>query len=150
LEIEKFRASLGRHRHVALDTSIFMYHLESNVKYTDLTECLFSWLDSSGSTAVTSVITMMELLVKPYRELNPQAADNFYMLLATYPNLEWLPATLEIADLSATVQATLGFRVPDALQAATALKAGVTAIVTNDEIFRRISAFEVLVLDDYL
>ena len=150
MEIEKLRASLRRHRRVAFDTSIFIYHLETNPKYLSLTDCIFSWLDSSGSTATTSVVTMTELLVKPYRDLGERAADNFYMLLSTYPNLEWVPASLEIAAVAARIRAGSGFRVADALQVASALNAGATAIVTNDAIFRRISALDVLLLDDYL
>jgi predicted nucleic acid-binding protein len=150
LAIERFRTALSRHRHVALDTSIFIYHMESNPKYRALADCAFAWLEIGGSTAVTSVITMTELLVKPYRETQEEDADTLYALLSTYPDLEWIPSSLEIAALAATIRANHRLRTPDALQAATALIARATAMITNDPIFKRVPGLEVLVLDEWL
>ena len=148
--VEQLRTALGRHRRVALDTSIFIYHLEANPKYLALTDCIFSSLDSNTSTAVTSVITMTELLVKPYRESDEETADKCYALLSTYPNLEWISPTLEIAALAAEIRAIHRLRTPDALQIATAAHANATAMLTNDPIFRHVSDFDVLILDDYV
>lgn len=148
--VERLGASLSRHRRVALDTSIFIYQLEANPKYLPLTDYVFSWLESNGPTAVTSVITMAELLVKPYRESDMEEADKCYALLSTYPNLEWVPPTLQIANLAARTRAIYRLRTPDALQAATAAHANATAMLTNDPIFKRVSDFEVLVLDNFL
>jgi predicted nucleic acid-binding protein len=41
-------------------------------------------------------------------------------------------------------------RTPDAIQAATAVHAGVTALITNDAVYERVDAFETLVLDRIL
>lgn len=146
--VERLRTSLGRHRRIALDTSIFIYHLEANAKYIALTDYVFSWLDSKKSAAVTSVITMTGLLVKPYRESDEETVDKCYTLLSTYPNLEWICPSLEIADLAAEIRAIHRLRTPDALQAATALQANATALVTNDSVFQRIRDLDVLILDD--
>lgn len=148
--VERLQSSLGRHRRIALDTSIFVYHLEANPKYIALTDCVFSWLDSNHSTAVTSVITMSELLVKPYRESDLQSAEKCYTLLSTYPNLEWISPSLEVATLAAEMRALHRLRTPDALQAATAAHAHATAMLTNDPIFRRVADFDVLVCDDFV
>lgn len=150
MEIERFRGALGRHRRIALDTSIFIYHLEANPKYLALTDGVFSWLESKTHAAVTSVITMTELLVKPYVESDRESAGKCYTLLSTYPNLEWISPTLEIADLAAQIRAVHRLRTPDALQAATALQAQATAMVTNDPIFKRVSDFDVLILDNFV
>jgi predicted nucleic acid-binding protein len=123
LRVERLRTSLGRHLRIALDTSIFIYHLEANTKYLALTDCVFSWLDANTSAAVTSVITMTELLVKPYRESDEETVDKCFTLLSTYPSLEWISPTLEIADRAAEIRAVHRLRTPDALQAATALHA---------------------------
>lgn len=148
--VERLRTSLARHHRIALDTSIFIYHLEANAKYLALTDCFFSWLESNASSAVTSVITMTELLVKPYRESDDETVDKCYTLLSTYPNLEWMSPTLEIADLAAEIRAIHRLRTPDALQAATALHTNATAFVTNDSVFQRIRDLDVLILDDFV
>ena len=140
--------SLRQHRRVALDSCIFIYHLEAYPKYIALTDVVFSWLGDPGSRAVTSVITMTEVLVPPYRNLDQKLLDNFYALLSTYPNLEWISVDLEVADIAAKVRAQHNLRTPDAIQAATAIHAGATLLITNDPVFSRIPDFAVLVLDD--
>ncbi len=90
---------------------------------------------------------MTELLVVAYREGDAQLVDDFNGLLSTYPNLDWIPPGLEIADLAARIRALHGLKTPDALQAATAIEAQATALVTNDKVFERVGDFETLVLD---
>jgi uncharacterized protein len=71
-------------------------------------------------------------------------------LLSMYPNLEWIPGTLAIAVLAAEIRANHRLPTPDALQAATALHANATGLLTNDPIFKRVPGVDVLVLDEYL
>jgi predicted nucleic acid-binding protein len=135
---------------VALDTSIFIYQLEANPKYLRFTDHIFSWIERSGGSSVTSTITMTELLVQPYRESDEQRVEEFYGLLATYPNLEWIAPSLEIADLAAQVRALHRLRTPDALQAATAVHSRATGLISNDPIFERVEQFETLILERLL
>lgn len=148
--LNRLRAFLRRHRLIALDTSVFTYQLEANPRYLPATDHIFSWLERPDSKAVTSTITMTELLVQPYRDSNDQLVDEFYALLSTYPNLDWIAPNLEIADLAARLRALHRMRTPDALQAATAAQARVTGLITNDVVFERVTAFESLVLDQLL
>ena len=148
--LTQLRAFLQRHTRIALDTSIFIYQLESNPRYATLTDTIFRWIEQPEHGAVTSTITMTELLVQPYRDSGEQRVDEFYGLLTTYPNLEWLAPNLEVADIAARIRATHRLRTPDALQAATAIHARVTGLVTNDSVFMRVEAFETLVLDQLL
>ncbi len=100
--------------------------------------------------AVTSTVTMTELLVQPYRSSDEEQVDEFYGLLSTYPNLDWIAPDLAIADMAARLRAAHGLRTPDALQAATAIQAQVTGLVTNDSILGRVRDYETIVLDDIL
>jgi len=147
LGVERLRTFLRRHRQIALDTSIFIYQLETNPRYLPMTDHIFSWLEQPDSRAVTSTITMTELLVQPYRDSNEQRADEFYGLLSTYPNLGWIAPNLEIADLAARIRALHRLRTPDALQAATAVHTLSTGLITNDPVFERVEGFETMVLD---
>ncbi len=94
----RLRSFLRRHQRIALDTSVFIYQLEANARYLAFTDHVFVWLEHPDRTAVTSTITMAELLVQPYRASNDRQVDEFYALLSTYPNLEWVPPSLAIAD----------------------------------------------------
>ena len=144
------RAFLRRHRRIGIDTSVFIYELEANPRYIALADEVFSWLDEPRHTAVTSTITMTELLVQPYRDGDEERADRFYGLLATYPNLEWVAPDLEVADIAARIRAEQRLRTPDSLQAATAIRLQATGFVTNDSVFERLKEFETLVLDRVL
>ena len=145
--IERLSAFLRRHRKVALDTSIFIYQLEVNSRYVALTDRIFAWLEKPGAQAVTSTITLTELLVQPYRESDEERADEYFALLTTYPNLSWIPPSLPIADLAARYRAQHGLRTPDALQAATAVDAAASGLITNDPVFQRLVEFETLELE---
>jgi predicted nucleic acid-binding protein len=150
LGVERLRAFLRRHRRIALDTSIFIYQLQLNPKYLVCTDFIFSWLERPESRAITSTITMTELLVLPYREGNEQLANDFYGLLSTHPHLDWIAPNLEIAELAARIRALHRLQTPDALQAATAAHSQATGLITNDAAFKRVEDFQTLVLDELL
>jgi predicted nucleic acid-binding protein len=150
LGLTGLRSFLRRHRSIAIDTNVFIYALEANPRYAPFADHVFSWLEQAGHTGVTSTITMTELLVQPYRAGDEQRVNEFYALLSTYPNLEWIAPDLEIADAAAHIRAMYGLRTPDSLQAATALRSHVTGLVTNDPVFERVDLFETLVLDRVL
>ncbi len=109
------RGFLRRHRRIALDTSVFLYHLEASSKHLARANTIFSWLEQPGSAAITSTITMTELLVLPYRQGDERLANDLYALLSTYPNLNWIAPNLDIADLAARIRARYRLRTPDAL-----------------------------------
>ncbi|MBV9611253.1 MAG: PIN domain-containing protein [Acidobacteriaceae bacterium] len=146
MAVSQLNAFLRRHAHIALDTSVFIYQLEANPRYAAFTDQIFSWLESPRHHAVTSTITMMELLVQPYRH-SDERVDEFYALLSTFPNLDWIPPSLKIADAAARIRAVHRLQTADALQAATALDAGASGFVTNDGVFERVENFETLLLE---
>jgi len=150
LEVERLRAFLRRHGRVALDTSVFIYQLEAYPKYLPLTVEVFSWLMRPTSSGITSTITIAELLVQPYRQADEKRVGEFYGLLTTYPNLEWVAPTLPIADLAAKIRAKHRLRTPDAIQAGTAVALGVSGFIGNDSVFERVTEFETLLLDRLL
>jgi len=93
---------------------------------------------------------MLELLVQPNRDSSEPRVNGYYGLLTTYPNLRWIPVDLEVADLAAKVRVTHRLRAPDAVQAACAIRAQGTGLITTDPIFERVDLFEALVLDQVL
>jgi predicted nucleic acid-binding protein len=150
LGVDGLRQFLRRHRRIALDTSVFIYQLEANARYLAFTDSVFSWVERVGHEGVTSTITMAELLVPWYRDKDDPRIDTFYGLLSTYPNLRWIAPDLEAADLAAKLRALHRMRTPDAIQAATAMRAQATGFVTNDPVFARIPEIETAILDRLL
>jgi predicted nucleic acid-binding protein len=124
--------------------------MEANVRYLPFTEYVFQWLERPAFQGITSTITMTELLVQPYRAFEEDRANQLLALLFTIPNLNWVAPSLEIAERAARIRAVHRLRTPDALQAATAIQAQATGVITNDQIFERVEGLETLVLDRLL
>ncbi|MBV9771783.1 MAG: PIN domain-containing protein [Bryobacterales bacterium] len=102
--LTSLRAFLRHHRRIALDTNVFIYQLEANPRYVSLTDQVFDWLEQGNHAAVTSTITLTELLVPAYRSHEEAQVNEFYALLTKYPNLDWIAPELEIADLAANIR----------------------------------------------
>jgi predicted nucleic acid-binding protein len=90
---------------------------------------------------------MTELLVPAYRTGEEQKVDELYAILSRFPHLEWVSPDLEIADLAAEFRALHRLKIPDAIQAATAVRAAASGLITNDPVFTRVTQFETLLLD---
>jgi len=73
--------ALSHHLRVGLDTSLFIYHLESRSRYSDTTTAIFQQLERGSFEGVTSVLTLMELAVKPLQLGRPDVADEYVVLL---------------------------------------------------------------------
>jgi len=138
---------LRRHRTICIDTAVLIYWVEDHPKYAPFLQPLFSWLDRESGRAVTSTVSLLEILVKPYRESNIDLVNRFYALLVSHPGLQWIDLTLPIADRAANIRAEHNLRTPDAIQAATALHSGATGLIGNDSVFERLTDLEILTLE---
>jgi predicted nucleic acid-binding protein len=145
--LEKF---LSRHERVGADTVVFIYHLEDHPRYARLTQRVFEAWEEGRNSGVTSVITLLELLVKPKREGKREVARDYLELLSTYPNLTIVEVDIGLADLAADLRAKYGLRTPDALQLAAALQAGAGGFITNDSRLKGVAELEVVLLDELL
>jgi uncharacterized protein len=134
---------------VALDTCVFIYHVEAHPRYRFLTGDMFEGIQASRWQAVTSVVTLMELTVRPWQLGREDAAREYEALIARFPNLLLADITRDIARQAARLRAAHRLRPADALQVATALHYRADVLVTNDRDLERLSgALNVVILDD--
>ena len=54
---------------VALDTAVFIYFIEENKLFLPIVKPLFEAIDRGELAAATSALTLMEVLVLPYRRI---------------------------------------------------------------------------------
>lgn len=54
-------------KNIVIDTSPFIYYIEENKKYLEILEKLFDMVDSGETHGTASVITLLEVLVKPLK-----------------------------------------------------------------------------------
>jgi predicted nucleic acid-binding protein len=139
---------LKRHKLFAADTIVFIYHFEDNKRYAPVSEILFEAWENGTHRGVTSIITLLEVLVKPKSDDNYDAVRDYKDLLLTFPNLDVFAVGVEHADVASDIRARYGIRTPDAIQIATAMLGGATALVTNDDQLKQVKELEVVLLDE--
>lgn len=134
---------------LALDTMVFVYHLQAHPRHATATTAILDALEKNAATAVASVISLLEILVHPYRKGHADLARRYRSLLGGLPGLRFVPLDEEIADLAARLRAEQGLGVADAVVVATAARSGATLFVTNDRrLKRRRLPVRLLLLDD--
>ncbi len=142
---------LARHRVVGLDSMIFIYQVENHPLYQPAAHVVLGDVQRGVYRGVTSTITLMELTVHPWRAGVGAAAREYEVLLANFPHLTLVDVTRDVARRAAQLRGVYGVSPTDAIQAASALIQGATALVTNDMGLRRLeSLLEVVILDDFL
>ena len=135
---------------VGLDTSIFIYHLESNPAYAALTKTVFENLEDGKFQGVTSTITLMELTVLPWRMGHENVAREYEAVLVNFPNLSIVDIDRDVARLSAKLRADFNVTPADALQVAASLQVGAKTFLTNDKRLTGLQTIlEILILDDF-
>jgi len=106
-------------------------------------------VEKGGVKAVTSTLTLMEVLVRP-KQLNQQkVVDDYGFLLRTFPNLTLTSIDDSCAERAADLRTAYGIRPPDALQIGTAIVSSAGCFVTNDEKLKKVKEIEVILLKDY-
>ena len=117
---------------VGIDTAIVIYFIEEHPKFLPLILPLFREADQGKRDLITSAVTLLEVLVVPYRAGNRALADRYEALLTRSRGIRLIDATLDQLRAAAQLRAATGVRTPDALQLVAALGSGCTAFVTND------------------
>ena len=106
-------------------------------------------MEKGGVKAVTSTLTLMEVLVRP-KQLNQQkVVDDYGFLLRTFPNLMLTSIDDSCAERAADLRTAYGIRPPDALQIGTAIVSSAGCFVTNDEKLKRVKETETVVLNHF-
>jgi len=142
--------ALRRHERVGFDTPVFIYHIEGTTRVAEPAWVAMDELAGGAFAGVTSVLTLMEIAVKPLQVGRPDVAEEYEVLLANYPNLTVAAIDRRIARRAAELRAPHRLRPADALQVAACLEQGATAFLTNDRELRRITELQVLILEDFV
>jgi predicted nucleic acid-binding protein len=117
---------------VLLDaTAIAAYLDQSEATHTIARHILGEFVSSGRNPAVMSMITVMELLVRPLRA-SPPGHHTLLAFLRNHPNLEAVPVDLQVAQDAAFLRAGPHLSPPDALVVGTGLATQVAHLVTND------------------
>lgn len=128
---------------ICLDTNVFIYHFQKNPNYIDFTRKIFSSLASHRRRAVTSLVTLIELLSQTLANKEVKTLDESFN---NTPNLAIIDLNRKIALEAARIRREYKLRLPDAIQLATALDAKAQAFITNDDQLKRFKEVKVIMI----
>lgn len=139
-----------RGQRICLDTAPIIYFIEQHAKYWDLVRPIFVEIDSRNIEAITSTITLLEVLVHPFRTGNGALAEKYREILLSSGGLTTFEISHDISEKASRLRAKYSIRTPDAIQIAVGIQYGALDFLTNDPKLKKISEIKVHVLDDYL
>ena len=134
---------------VAIDTAILIYFIEEESRFLPHILPLFKEADAGDRVLVTSELTLLEVLVVPYRVGNRQLAERYEALLTRSRGMRMVPLTRDQLRAAAQLRATSGVKVPDALQLVAAMGAGCQIFVTNDRRLPQVPGLRVVQASSY-
>ncbi len=136
---------------VFLDTAPFIYFIEkdsNNPQYFDNMKQFFEEGYRENKEFLTSVITMAEYIVFPYRNQKMSYIYSFHRLVDTL-DMEIAEVDQEIAKKAAQIRAQYkNFKAMDALQLATACVTGCDLFLTNDKQLKQFAEIKCVTVDD--
>ncbi len=136
---------------IGLDTSLFIFYLEDHPRYLSLCDEVFDLLEQGGAEAVTSTVSLLEVLVQPLASGKTDLVNEYRSFLTATPHLTLRVLDPALAERAAALRARYQvIRAADAIQLAAALEFGARVFLTNDDRLRRVTEVEVIVLERWL
>jgi len=133
-------------RHLAIDTAPFIYLVESHSQFAPVIRSVVRRAEQGELSLVSSVLTLTEVLTRPFAEGAHDLVDSYRELLLGSPHLQIWAVDTTVAETAARLRADYRLKTPDALQIAVAHEAGCEAFLTNDDRLKRVEEPRILVL----
>jgi predicted nucleic acid-binding protein len=135
---------------VYLDTNVWIYALEAFPTYVQELTTLLQAIDQGNLLAVTSELSLAEVLVKPIQNQNVSQQNLYKQALSTTPNLQVVPVQRDILIEAAQLRASINLKLPDAIHAATAIRTQCSSLLTNDQKFQSVPGLHIILLSQII
>lgn len=140
---------MTEYKKIFIDTSPFIYLLEKNANFYDKTKNIFSYCINNNIKLVTSVITIEEYLIYPYRMKNDDLVNKFFSFINDI-HFDVITINKDIAITAAKLRAIYkDFKGMDCLQLAAAITSGSDLFITNDKQLRLVNEINAIVIDEW-
>ena len=136
-------------RRAYLDANVFIYAVEGFAPFDEALVSLPDGIERQEIEAVTSELTLAEVLVVPIREGAQSTVDRYVQTIRSQDGLSVVPVTREILVEAARLRATNRLKLADAIHVATALASGCGVFLTNDDRPRVPKRLDVLRIADF-
>ena len=135
-------------RRVYLDANVFIYAVEGHERFSGSLGRLFQDIAQRAVEAVTSELTLAEVLVRPFREARPELVRHYRSVVQTHAGLTVTPVTRLVLLEAARLRASTSLKLPDAIHMATAMHSSCEAFLTNDARLKSVANLTVIQLID--
>lgn len=133
---------------VYLDTNIIIYAVEGHETHAELIKAVLQALTERQLVAVTSDLTLAEVLIKPKRHGNANIEEAYRRFLSPTEVWQNVSITREILEDAASLRATTSLKLPDAIHFASAIQYRCDSFLTNDHCFQKLSGLKVVMLSE--
>ena len=138
-----------KERRICIDTAPIIYFIEKHPKYITHLHPLFVEINKGNVEAITSTITLLEVLVLPLKNNNKILAEKYREILLYSDGFTTFEVLHEVSELAAKLRAKYNIKTPDAIQIATAILYGASLFLTNDPNLKKVAGITVFILDDF-
>ena len=132
---------------VYIDTNVLIAAFEMSDATSDQAWRVLDAINEGALDAVTSELTLAEVLTKPFAENDVPLRQTYEVLLCSGGNLQVVPVNRTILIRSAQIRAAQPrIRLPDAIHLATAVETSCPTFLTSDQRISRGSGIRVVLL----
>jgi len=126
---------------VLVDIAPWIYLLEDHAEFAPRFLGLFEAAERGQIQLALSTVTLAEVLTGPFKAGQTALAKRYETALGAY---QVVPLSVAVASLAAQLRVQYRLKLPDAVQLASALEIGASALVTHDRDFSAVQGLPVL------
>lgn len=126
---------------VLIDSAPIIYTLEANAEFAARFAPLFKRHANGEIIFAVSTVTIAEVLTGPLKMGEEALAKRYRAVFEAWQVVE---LTCDIAESAARLRGKYGLKLPDAIQAASALAINADALITHDRDFSKVRGLRVL------
>jgi predicted nucleic acid-binding protein len=134
-------ADLEEHALLLMDSAPIIYFLESHPTWGPRFKPLFEAHAASRVRFAVTTVTVAEVLTGPLQAGDEALARRYRAILESW---QCIDLDVGIAESAARLRASLRLKLPDAVQAASALAVNAVALVTHDRDFSKVKSLRVI------
>ena len=105
---------------------------------------LFKRIEAGKLRAVISPVTIAEVVAGPLSSGNEILANRYFKVLTSGSHFLVQELTAELSFIAARIRIRYHLKLPDAIQVATAIQTGSSALITHDRDFRGVDEIVIL------
>ena len=124
-----------------LDSAPIIYWLEERAGFFERFEPLFARQAAGDVNFAVTTIAIAEVLSGPFKSGDDARAQRYRAVLESWRVVE---LNADLAEAAARLRAPMKLKLPDAIQAASALAINADALVTHDVDFSRVTGLRVI------